>query len=72
MPQSKTNSSKSLAKQHSLLLLFYSFRDERELLSGWPPLYQSQLLEQGVQAVVHIKDFSKFNENLISNQDPHS
>ena len=38
--------------QH-VLLLFYPFRDEKELLSGFPPLYQNKLQEQGVQDVVN-------------------
>ena len=39
---------------HHVLLLFYPFRDERELLSGFPPMYQNKLQEQGVQDVVNI------------------
>ena len=31
-----------------VLLLFYQFRDEKELLSGFPPLYQNKLQGQGV------------------------
>ena len=63
-----------------MLLLFYPFRDEKELLSGFPPLYQNKLQEEGVQNVVNInkinfepygdlvdQDFSQFNENLINN-----
>ena len=54
------------------------------MLSGFPPLYQNKLQEQGVQDVVNrnkIKAepygdlvdqaFSQFNENSINNQDPH-
>ena len=65
---------------HHVLLLFYPFRDEKELLSGFPPLYQNKLQEEGVQDVVNInkikfepygdlvdQDFSQFNENLINN-----
>ena len=37
-----------------VLLLFYPFRDEKELLSGVSPLHQSKLQEQGVQNVVNI------------------
>ena len=29
-----------------VLLLFYLFRDEKELLSGPPPIYQNKLQEQ--------------------------
>ena len=69
---------------HHVLLLFYPFRDERELLSGFPPLHQNKLQEEGVQDVVNINKikfepygdldqaFSQFNENLINNQDKHS
>ena len=40
---------------HHVLLLFYPFRDEKELLSGFPPpLYQNKLQEEGVQDVVNI------------------
>ena len=66
-----------------MLLLFYPFGDEKELLSGFPPLYQNKLQEEGVQNVVNINKikfepygdlidqaFSQFNENLINNQDP--
>ena len=38
---------------HHVLLFFYPFRDERELLSGFPPMYQNKLHEQGVQDVVN-------------------
>ena len=37
---------------HHVLLLFCPFRDEKELLSGLPPLYQNKLQEQGVQDIV--------------------
>ena len=30
---------------HHVLLLFYPFRDEKELLSSFPPLYQNKLQE---------------------------
>ena len=33
---------------HHVLLLFYPFRDEKELLSGFPPIYQNKLQEEGV------------------------
>ena len=35
---------------HVLFLLFL-FRDEKHLLSDWPPLHQKKLQEQGVQDV---------------------
>ena len=67
-----------------MFLLFYPFRDEKELLSGFPPLYQDKLQEEGVEDAVNINKtkfepygdlvdqaFSQFNENLINNQDPH-
>ena len=39
---------------HHVLLLFYPFSHEKELLSGFPPIYQNKLLEEGVQDVVNI------------------
>ena len=55
------------------------------MLSGFPLLYQNKLREQGVQVAVNMskiklepygdlvdQTFSKFNENSIINQDPHS
>ena len=70
---------------HHVLLLFYPFKDEKELLSGLPPLYQNKLQEQGVQGIVNINKikiepygdlvdevYSRLNETLINNQDPHS
>ena len=71
---------------HHVLLLFYPFRDEKELLSGFSPLYQNKLQEQGVQDVVNTNKikfvephvdfidqaYSEFNETLINNQDPQS
>ena len=39
---------------YSLFLLLYPFRDEKEPLSGFPPMYQNKLQEQGVQDVVNI------------------
>ena len=70
-------------RAHQVMLLFFS--DGKQLLSGWPPLYQNKLQEQGVQDAVNrnkikfvpIGDFvdqafSQFNENSINNQDPHS
>ena len=65
--------------------LFYPFRDEKELLLGLPPLYQNKLQEQGAQDIVNFNKikferygdlvdevYSRFNETLINNQDPHS
>ena len=70
---------------HHVLLLFYSFRDERELLSDFSPMYQKKMQEQGSQDVVNINKikfephgdlidwaYLPFNETLINNQDPHS
>ena len=70
---------------HHELRLFYPFRDEKELPSSFPPMYQKKLQEQGVQDVVNINEikfetyddlvdqaFSEFNEILNNNQDPHS
>ena len=67
------------------MLLFYPFRDDKKLLSAFPPLHQNKLREQGVQAVVNMNKtkferygdlvdqaFSQLNENSITNQDPHS
>ena len=34
---------------HHMLLLFYAFRYEKELLSSFPPVYQNKLQEKGVQ-----------------------
>ena len=66
---------------YHLLHLFYLFRDEKELLSGFPPLYETKLPEQGVQYVVNINKIkfepygdlvdwanSRVNETLIHNQ----
>ena len=38
---------------HYVLLLFFPFRDEKQLLSGCPPLYQNKLQEKGIQNVVN-------------------
>ena len=35
------------------MLLFFLFRDEKQLLSGCPSLYQNKLQEQGVQNVIN-------------------
>ena len=39
---------------HHVLLLFYPFRDEKESLSGFSPMYQNKLKEEGVQDIVNI------------------
>ena len=42
---------------HHVLLLFHLFRDEKELLSSFSPMYQNKLQEEeeeGVQNVVNI------------------
>ena len=39
---------------HLELFLFYLFRDEKELLSGFPSRYQNKLEEQEVQDLVNI------------------
>ena len=38
-----------------MLLLFYLYKVEKELLSGFPPLHQNKLQEQGIQDVVKVK-----------------
>ena len=63
---------------------FFPFRNEKQLLSGSPPLYQNKLQEQEVQDVVNRskisfepygdlvgKAFSQFSENYFNNQDSH-
>ena len=65
------------------MLLFFTFRDEKPLLSGCPPFYQNKLQEQGVHDLVNRNKikfdrygdlvdqaFSQSNENSINNQDP--
>ena len=48
------------------LLLFYSFRDEKELLSGFPPLYQNQLQEQEAHEVENINKIKfELHGNLV-------
>ena len=39
---------------HHVLFLFFLFRDVKELLSGFPPLYQNKLRKQGVQALINM------------------
>ena len=43
---------------HYAMLLFFRFRDEKQLLSDCPPLYQDKLQEQVVQ-------FSKQEQNSV-------
>ena len=63
----------------------YPFRDKKESLSDFAPFHQNKLQEQEVQDVVNINKiksepyddfvdeaYSKFNETLMKNQDPHS
>ena len=38
---------------HHVVLLFCPFRDEKELLTGFPPMYQ-KMREEGVQDVLNI------------------
>ena len=40
---------------HHVLLLFYPLRDEKELLSGLPSLYQNKILEPGVQDILNMR-----------------
>ena len=61
------------------MLLIFPFREEKQLLSGCPSLYQNKLHDQGVQDVVNRNKmkfepycdqaFSQFHENSINNQD---
>ena len=71
-----------------MLLLFISFRDEEELLSGFPQMYLSKGVQKARcpkcckcnQNKVYNKpynnlvdqDSSKFNEALTDNKDSHS
>ena len=70
---------------HHVLVLFYLFRGEKELLSGFPPFYQNKMQEQGAQDIVNInktkfepygdlvdQGYSNCNAALINNQNPHS
>ena len=67
---------------HHVMLSFFPFRDEKQLLSVCPPLYQNKLPEQGVQDIVNRnkikfepygdlvdRAFSQFNENSLNDQD---
>ena len=64
------------------MLLFFPFRDEKQLLLCCPPLFQNKLQEKGVQDVVNRNKiklepygdlvdlaFFQFNENSVNNQD---
>ena len=44
---------------HHVLLLLYPFRDEKDLLSGSPSMYQNKLQEEQVQDVIN-KNRMKF------------
>ena len=65
---------------HHVLFLFYPFRDEKALLSGFPPIHQNKLQEEGVRYSIginnmkfepsgHLVDqgFFQFNETFINN-----
>ena len=60
MLQSKTNPSMSRVKKtvkkfaRHVLLSFYPFRDEKELLLGFPLMHQNKLQEERVQDAVNI------------------
>lgn len=47
---------------HHVLLLFYTLRDQKEMLSYFRQLYQNKLQEQGVQAVANMNKI-KFESN---------
>ena len=56
-------------------LLFYSFSDEKELLTGCPPVQDVvNMNKMKFEPCGNLVDqaFSQFIENLINNQDPHS
>ena len=70
---------------HHVLLLFFLFRDVKELLSGFPPLYQNKLRKQEVQALINMNKiklqpngdlvdqvFCQFSEKSFTNQDSQS
>lgn len=49
-----------------LLLLFYAFRNVKELLSGWSPSYQNKHLEPGVEFVVNSNKIKcKLDRDLV-------
>ena len=41
---------------HHVLFLFYPFRDEKALLSGFPPIHQNKLQEEGVRYTIGINN----------------
>ena len=56
-------------------LLFYSFSDEKELLTGCPPVQDVvNMNKMKFEPCGNLVDqaFSQFIENLINNQDPQS
>ena len=64
---------------YHMLLLFYPFRDENELLSSFPPMYQKKIDFANINKIkfescrdLIDKAFSQFYETLINNQDPRS
>ena len=81
MPQMKFPAQNNLLIMSSFFLFFFfcRFWDERELLSGFPPMYQNKLQEQGIHDVVNINKikfvpdgdlfdrfYLRFNETLIT------
>ena len=81
MSQSKTNPSISRFCTAS----FYLFRDEKELLLSFQPIYQNNPKEKGVRDIINVNKkefepygglfhqaFPQFNENFINSQHPHS
>ena len=61
---------------HRLLLLFFLFRDEKQLLSGFHHCIktkcknkESRMLQTGPHGDFVDQAFSQFNENYINNQD---
>ena len=50
---------------YHVLLLFCSLRDENELLSGLPPMYQNKLQEEEAQDVVNIKKKRNLSHMVI-------
>ena len=67
---------------HHLLLLFYPFRSENELLGGTSHTYQGKIFEDGVTKTVHNNQqkfelyaelvneaYENFNAELVNNQD---
>ena len=46
------------------MILVFSFKDEKQLVSGCPPLYQNNLQKQEIQGVVN-RNKIKFDPNGI-------